>query len=74
MSITAFLRNQAFDPETLTLMADVYEEACAALGLAERNGPLNEIIAGRVIELAQRGVRTPTALYMMTVQGFKHPV
>lgn len=71
MPITPFLQNQAFDPEAVELMASVYEQACKTLGLADRNDPLNEIIAERVIELAQQGVRTRTALYMLAVQDFK---
>ena len=30
-----------------------------------------EVIAIKIIELAQRGVKTPTALYLATIAGFK---
>jgi hypothetical protein len=34
-----------------------------------RNDAFNEMVARHLIELAQSGVRTSTALYMLTVNG-----
>lgn len=71
MPITPFLRNQAFDPETVAAMSEAFQNACRALGLADREDRLNELVAKRLIELAQTGVRSPSALYMRTLQEFK---
>ena len=40
------------------------------LGLTLQD-PAAEVIAIKIIELAQRGVKTPTALYLATIAGFK---
>ncbi len=74
MPITPFLRHQAFEPDTIEAMSYAFQNACRALGLTDRGDPLNELVARHIIELAQRGVRTPTALYMLTLKEFKaHP-
>lgn len=71
MPITPFLRDRVFDTETIELMDSVYVQLCASLGLDSRNDALNEIVAERIIELAQSGIRTRTALYMRTLLDFK---
>jgi hypothetical protein len=71
MPITPFLRNQAFDPETIEVMSDAFTKTCATLGLKDRADPITELVARQIIELAQRGVRTQTGLYMSTVHEFK---
>jgi hypothetical protein len=71
MPIRQFLRSQSFDPEAIEVMSKAYQDACRTLGLADRGDPMNELIAKQIIQLAQSGVRTPTALYMITVTKFK---
>lgn len=71
MPITPFLRGQAFDPDILRAMGDAFIEAQKTLGLKDRNDKLTELVARRIIELAQQGVKTKAALYLMTVQEFK---
>ena len=71
MPITPFLREQAFEPEDLKNMGDAFMEARKTLGLKDRDDKLTELVARRIIELAQQGVHTKTALYLMTVQEFK---
>jgi hypothetical protein len=71
MPITPFLRGRAFDPETVVAMSRAFRSACRALGLRDRDDALNKMVAEYVINLAQTGVITPTALYMLTVMEFK---
>jgi hypothetical protein len=71
MSITAFVRNQAFEPEELEIMAAAFHDARTTLGLADRTDTATEIIAGRIIDLAQRGVRTQAELYQEAIKGFR---
>lgn len=73
MPIHPFLSGQAFDPETIKLMSDVLERICAEIGVTLGNGknPSAEIIAEKIIEHAQRGIRTETALYLATMADLK---
>jgi hypothetical protein len=71
MPIRPFLSNQAaFDPETIQVMSDAITSICAALGLVQRDDPASRLVAERVIESAQRGVRTKAELYAIVVSEF----
>ena len=50
-------------------MSRAYQAACRKLDLADRDD-----VAQHVIELAQKGVRNPTALYRLTVKEFQKRV
>ena len=71
MSITPFLRKEPFDPELITTMTSAFSRVCANLGLSDQSDPMTELVARHVIEAAQRGVRTDTALYFYVLQEFK---
>jgi hypothetical protein len=71
MPITPYLRNEAFEPDVIEEMSAAFMDACKTLGLVDRADPLTEIVAQRVIELAQRGIRTRAELYAMTVKDLK---
>ena len=71
MPITPFLHNHAFEPDVIEEMSAAFTGACKNLGLIDRADPLTEIVAQRVIQLAQRGIRTKAELYAMTVKDLK---
>jgi hypothetical protein len=70
MPITPFLRGQAFDPEVIGVMSKAFVSTCEALGI-DRLDPTAELVARKIIELVQRGVRNPTALNLGALQELK---
>ena len=55
----------AFDPETLTMLKSVLEEACAEIFLdrfAHPNKEIRTLLALRIIEHAKAGERSPDRL------------
>lgn len=66
--------DQPFDLDAIEAMSRAYQAACRKLGLADHGDASSEIVAQHVIELAQTGVRNPTALYRLTVKEFKNKV
>jgi hypothetical protein len=56
------LQRHAFEPETITILVVAYEDALRSLGLAEQSDPLTQIVAERIIQLAQQGERDPVQL------------
>jgi hypothetical protein len=62
MPITPFLDGQKFDSETKRVMGVAFEMTRAALRLTDRNDPIIEIIAKKIIELAKAGARNPDLL------------
>jgi hypothetical protein len=67
-SIVPFLRDQAFDPDTVNLMSATIEKICGELGVKAQS-PAGEVIAANIIELVRRGMRNPTALYLAAMSG-----
>ncbi len=71
MPITPFLRGQAFDPETVEAMGKAFVTTCEALGLSNRADAATKRVAEKIIELAQRGIKDPTAMYLAAFDEFK---
>jgi hypothetical protein len=73
MPIYALLRNQGvFTPEEIIVLGNVFEDVLQTLGLVDRNDPLAEMIAKKVIEFATAGIREPDRLKAVTIQAFVH--
>ena len=68
--ITPLLQAQAFDPETVQAMANALVATCEALGLSDRDDAMTQLVAEKIIELAKRGLKTPTALRLAAIKEF----
>ncbi len=71
MPIRPFLAGQAFDPETIAVMSKALENVCEALGLHVVDDPATRLVAQKIIELAQRGLRDATMLSAAALREFK---
>lgn len=65
MAIYRLFRNSAFGPDEIQLMSSAFEGALRALELKDRSDPITQTVAGKIIELAQRGVRDADTLLKM---------
>jgi hypothetical protein len=71
MPIRPFLSAQAFEPWTIQAMSRVLEQACEVMGLQPKsNDPTTELVPKKIIELAQRGIREPDRLVLLTLQEY----
>ena len=73
MAIYRLLQNQAFGPEDIERMTVAYEAALKVLRLANRSDPITHIVAERIIEIAQTGVRDPAKLCAAALKDFDIP-
>jgi hypothetical protein len=71
MPIRPFLAGQPFDPEIISIMSAALERVCEALGLKLVDDSATRLVAEKIIELAQRGVRDAAMLSAMAVQELK---
>lgn len=62
ISIHPFLKGAVFEPSDIAAIAAAFDETCRTLQLAAGAPIVREVVAKRVIELAQRGVRDPEKL------------
>jgi hypothetical protein len=72
MPITPYLAGQAFEPEGIRQMSLALETVCETLRLRLSDDPNTRLVASKIIELAQRGVRDAPTLSAMTLKEFKH--
>ena len=72
MPITPYLAGQAFEPEAIRQMSLALESVCDTLNLRLTDDPNTRLVASKIIELAQRGVRDAPNLSAMTLKEFKH--
>jgi len=61
--------NQHFGPEDIKLLSRVFEEALRELRLVDRTDAATQLVAKRIIELAQQGERDPIRLREGAVKG-----
>jgi hypothetical protein len=62
MPLTRYLIDGVFEPEAIKVMVAAFEAARRTLGLIDRDDPFVEIVARKVIEIAQTGERDPETL------------
>ena len=72
MPITPYLAGQAFEPELIREMSIALETICDTLNLRLTDDPNTRLVASKIVELAQRGVRDAPTLGAMTLKEFKH--
>jgi hypothetical protein len=70
VAIYRLLQRQAFDREAVECLTTAYEAALKVLKLSKGDDPITEIIAKRIIEIAQTGVRDPAKLCAAALKDF----
>ena len=59
MPLTPYLREAVFDPKAIEAMTAAFEAVCDSFKLLNRDDPITEIVARKVIEVAGTGERDP---------------
>jgi hypothetical protein len=65
------LQKSAFGPDAIERLATAYEGALRVLELSDRDDPITEIIAKRIIEAA--GLRDPDSLCATAIKDLRVP-
>lgn len=68
MAIYRFLQNSAFAPEDITLLVAAYEDCLRTLKLSDRSDPITELVAKKIIEIAQTGIRDSVQLGRLALE------
>jgi len=72
MPIRPFLAGQAFEPDMIRQMSLALETVCGKFGMKLIVEPATRVVAQKIIELAQRGVRDAPTLSEMTLKELKY--
>jgi len=68
--IRPFIKEGAFGPDAISVMATAFEDACKALEASGRADITKETIATKIIELARGGEADPIVLREMALSEF----
>ena len=63
-------RSEAFDPDIIAAMSAAYERACASLPQGNPGKLVRELLAKRIVELAQQGHRDPETMYVEAMNSY----
>lgn len=68
MPIYRLLQNMPMGPEEIGRMTTAYEKTLRAVGIVDRNDPIAEMIAKKIIEIAQTGVQDPVQISELAIR------
>jgi hypothetical protein len=71
MQTIPFVPHDHYDPELIRSMSIAYANVCRALGLTTKPDPATEVVALKIVEIAERGARTPTTIYLLAIEEFR---
>jgi hypothetical protein len=71
MPLTPYLKGAVFDPKAIEAMSAAFNAVCDSLQLINRDDPLTQIIARKVVELAGTGERDPERLCDLVLLSVK---
>ena len=67
MAILQLVKGSAFDPEQIKVMTEAYEATLKSLHLKAGTDPINEIIAKKIVNIAQTNERDPKRISERTI-------
>ena len=59
MAIYRLLKNSTLEPEEISRITEAYEQALQTLCVKNRDDPLTEMIAKKIIKIAKTGIHDP---------------
>ena len=68
MPIYRLLQNMPMGPEEISRLTTAYEQALRTIGIVDRGDPLAELLAKKIIEIAQTGVREPADISAQAIK------
>ena len=69
MAIYRLLQNAPLGPEEISRLVLAYEETLRALELSDRSDPITNLVARKIIELGQTGVRDPLQISALAIRA-----
>lgn len=68
MAIYRLLQNSTMEPELISRITAAYEQALHTLCVVDRDDPLTEMIAKKIIKVAQTGVHDPAQISAQAIR------
>jgi len=68
MAIYRLLKNSTLEPEEIGRITEAYQQALHTLCVKDRDDPLTEMIAKKIIKIAQTGVHDPAKIAALAIK------
>jgi hypothetical protein len=68
MAIHRLLQNCTMEPDEVSRIREAYEQALHTLCVKDRDDPLTEMIAKKIIKIAQTGIQDPAQLSALAIK------
>jgi hypothetical protein len=68
MTIYRLLRDTAFGPEESARLVTAYEETLRALRLSDRNDPITQLVAEKIIAVGRLGIEDPAEISKLALR------
>ena len=69
MAIYRLIRETVFEPEAIERMTAAYEQALTVLQLTDRSDPITELVARKIIQIAEVGETYPDRLCQRALEA-----
>jgi hypothetical protein len=69
MPICRLLQNAPMAPEDIRHLTKAYEQTLRTIGLKDRDDPITEMVAKKIIEVAQTGLRDPAQISARAIKA-----
>jgi hypothetical protein len=73
MPIYRLLQNMPMGPEDISRLTTAYEQALRTIGIVDRADPLADLLARKIIEIAQTGIREPADISAQAIKEIGIP-
>ena len=71
MAIYRLLQNSPLGPQELKRLGEAYEKTLLALCVKDRNDPLTELVAKKIIEIGQTGLKDPAQISVRAIDELR---
>ena len=68
MAIHRLLRNTVFEPEDIERLMRAYELTLRALRLKDRNDPITQLVAEKIIAIGRLGIEDPAEISKLALK------
>jgi hypothetical protein len=73
MPIFSLLQKLPMGPDEIRVLTTAYEQTLSTLCVKDRNDPLTELIAKKIIKIAQSGVKEPAEICERAIRELQVP-
>ena len=71
MTIHRLFQKTALQPEDIERLVDAHQRTLRALGLKDRDDPLTQMIAKKIIDIGRSGMRDPKQISDLALRLFR---